>query len=82
MAISTIKHGEPLFVIIYRDPRAQNLLKSWISENKIQHAQVQDNKMQLFDYHSLSVFMMTWNNGWSNVVIWDAWNRRHIHQNT
>ena len=82
MAISTIKHGEPLFVVIFRDPRAQNLFKSWIQENRIQHAQIQDNKLQLFDYHSICVFNLTWNNGWTNVVIWDAWNRRHIHQNT
>ena len=82
MAMSNIKHGEALFVIIFRDPRAQNLLKSWITDNRIQHAQVHENKMQLFDYHAMSVFNLTWNNGWSNIVIWDAWNRRHIHQTT
>ena len=64
-----------------RTPKATGMLKSWISENKIPHAQVNENKMQLFDYHSMSVFHLTWNNGWSNVVVWDAWNRRHIHQN-
>jgi hypothetical protein len=82
MSISTIRHGEPLYLIIMRDPKAGALFKAWTTDNRIKHAQITENKMQLFDYHSLSVFMMTWNNGWSNVVIWDAWNRRHIHQNT
>jgi len=82
MTISTIKHGEPLFVVIVRDPKATPMLKSWIAENKISHAQVNENKMQLYDYHSMCVFNLTWANGWANVVIWDAWNKRHIHQNT
>ena len=82
MSISTIRHGEPLYLIIMRDPKASTLFKAWTTDNRIKHALINENKMQLFDYHSLSVFMMTWNNGWTNVVIWDAWNRRHIHQNT
>lgn len=81
MSISTIKHGEPLYVVIMRDPKASALFKTWISENRIKHAQVQENRLQLFDYHSMAVFNMTWKNEWTNVVIWDAWNRRHIHQN-
>ena len=79
MTISTIRHGEPLYVVIFRDPRASTLFKSWIADNRVQHAQVQDNKMNLFDYHSINLFMVTWAN-WENIVIWDAWNRRHIHQ--
>ena len=82
MSISTIRHGEPLYLIIMRDPKASSLFKAWTTDNRIKHAQINENKMQLFDYHSMCVFNLTWSNGWANVVIWDAWNKRHIHQNT
>jgi hypothetical protein len=78
MSISTIRHGEPLYVIISRDSKAPALFKAWITENRIKHAQIQDNKLQLFDYHSMTIFNMTWAGDWSTLVIWDAWNRRHI----
>jgi len=80
MTISTIRYGEPLYVIIVRDPQASSMFKSWMQSNRVQHAQIQDNKMNLFDYHSINLFMVTWTH-WDNVVIWDAWNRCHIHQN-
>lgn len=78
MAISNIKNSEPLYVVIFRDPKATELFKSWISSNRAHHAQVVDNKLQLYDYHSLNLFMVTWTR-WDQVVIWDSWNRRHIY---
>lgn len=77
MTISTIRHSEPLYVIIVRDPQASAMFKSWMQSNRVQHAQIHDNRMSLFDYHSINLFMVTWNN-WDHVVIWDAWNRRHV----
>jgi hypothetical protein len=77
MYISTIRHGEPLYVVIMRDPRATALFKAWISDNRIKNCQIQENKMNMYDHHSLSMFMVTWTE-WTNVVVWDAWNRRHI----
>jgi hypothetical protein len=79
MTISTSRHGEPLFLVILRDPLANTLLKTWISDNRIKHAQLAENRMQLFDQHSLNMFVVTWKNSWNNVIIWDAWNRRHIY---
>jgi hypothetical protein len=78
MSISTIRHGEPLYLVIMRDPRASTLFREWVAENRVKHVQIQDNKLQLFDYHSVNVFVMTWKGEWSNLVIWDAWNRRHV----
>ena len=83
MTISTIKHSEPLFIVILRDNQANSLLRDWITKNRIQHAQVHDHRMTLFDHHGLSMFMITWPHGWNNLIIWDAWNKRHLDlQNT
>lgn len=83
MTVSTIKHSEPLFVVVLRDNQANALLKAWVSQNRVPHAQVHEHRMQLYDHHALSMFMMTWTGSWSNILIWDAWNKRHIDiQNT
>ena len=78
MSISTIRHGEPLYLVIMRDPRAGALFKAWIADNRIKNCQITENKMHMFDQHSLNMFMVTWTE-WTNLVIWDCWNRRHIY---
>ena len=78
MSISTIRHGEPLYIVIMRDPRAGALFKAWISDNRIKNCQITENKMHMYDQHSLNTFMITWTE-WDNLVVWDAWNRRHIY---
>lgn len=78
MSISTIKHNEPLFVVIFRDARANALLKEWVAQSQVTHAQVQEHRLQLFNHHGLSMFMLTWKNGWGNILIWDSWNKRHL----
>ena len=78
MSISTIRHGEPLYLVIMRDPGAGALFKAWISDNRIKNCQITENKMHMYDQHSLNMFMVTWTE-WTNLVIWDCWNRRHIY---
>jgi hypothetical protein len=78
MSISTIRHGEPLYLVIMRDPRASALFKAWVSDNRIKNCQITENKMNMYDQHSLNMFMVTWTE-WANLVIWDCWNRRHIY---
>jgi hypothetical protein len=78
MSISTIRHGEPLYLVIMRDPRAGALFKAWTSDNRIKNCQIVENKMHMYDQHSLNMFMVTWTE-WNNLVIWDCWNRRHIY---
>ena len=78
MSISTQRHGEPLYLVIMRDPRAGALFKAWIADNRIRNCQITENKMHMFDHHSLNMFMVTWTE-WTNLVIWDCWNRRHIY---
>jgi len=72
------RHGEPLYVIIIRDPQANTLLKSWASKNK-QDVHLANNRMSLYSQNSLNLFQVTWTNSWSNVTIWDTWNKRHIY---
>lgn len=72
------RQGEALYIIILRDPQAQNLLKSWAAKNK-QDVQVSNNRMSLYSQHSLNQFQVTWTNSWSNITVWDTWNRRHIY---
>ena len=72
------KQGEALYVIIVRDSQAATLLKNWARENR-QEVHLANNKMSLYTQNSLSIFQVTWNNGWGNVTIWDTWNRRHIY---
>lgn len=70
--------GEPLFVIILRHSRANAMLRDWAGQNASSPSQVQENRLHLFDHHALSSFIITWQGGWDHLVIWDAWNKRHI----
>ena len=68
MSISTQRHGEPLYLVIMRDPRAGALFKAWISDHRIKNCQITENKMHMYDQHSLNMFMVTWSE-WTNLVI-------------
>lgn len=72
------RQGEALYIIILRDPQAQNLLKTWATKNK-QDVQVANNRMSLYSQHSLNQFQVTWTNSWANITVWDTWNKRHIY---
>lgn len=72
------KQGEALYVIILRDPQASTLLKNWANKNK-QDVHLANNRMSLYSQNSLNLFQVTWSNSWSNVTIWDTWNKRHIY---
>lgn len=78
MTTNYTKTNEPLFVVILRGARANELLRAWTTANATTHAQLQENRLHLFDHHGLSTFMVTWQSPWDNVVIWDCWNKRHI----
>lgn len=78
MTISTIRHSEPLFVVIFRHAQANPLLRAWANQNRVPTNQIQDNRLHLYDHHALSTFIITWQQGWDHVVIWDTWNKRHL----
>jgi hypothetical protein len=78
MTISTYRSEQPLFTVVLRDNNAKSLLTQWTTTSKSIAARVEDNRMHLFDHHSLSLFIVTWAHGWDNLVVWDPWIKRHI----
>lgn len=80
MSLPSYRSSEPLYVLILRNhSEAEQLLKSWIKINKIEHAAVSGNRMTLHDQHSFEQFKLTWTHDVSNLTIWDTWLRRHIY---
>jgi hypothetical protein len=61
-----------------RDPDARNLLTKWSTSNKSIAARVEENRMHIFDHNTLNLFIVTWENSWDRIVIWDPWTKRHL----
>lgn len=79
MAVSN-KTGEGLFTVIMRDQRARELLINWVTTSRSADARVDDNnRLQIYNHNTLSLFMVTWKHSWSNITIWDVWSKRHIY---
>jgi hypothetical protein len=78
MTASTYLSGGPLYTVIMRDPAAKNLLIKWTETSRSIVARVDDNRMHIFDYNTLSLFIVTWAHSWDNIIIWDPWSKRHV----
>lgn len=78
MTLSSYKTSDPLFTVIYRDSSARERLQSWTATSRSIQARVEDNRMHLFDHNTFSLFLTTWAHGWTNVMIWDPWSKRHV----
>jgi hypothetical protein len=79
MSITSFRTAEPLYIVILRNQQAENLLKSWIKEHRVEHANVNGNRLMLHHRAAFDRFILTWNHDWDLVTVWDAWNRRHIY---
>ena len=79
MAIETFRAVEPLYIVILRNTQAENLLRSWVRDNKIEHANVNGNRMMLHHQQAFDRFLITWAHNWDSITVWDTWNRRHIY---
>ena len=66
-----------MYIVIVRDKNAEQQLKTWAREANCQ-VTIESNRMKIFEHRSLSMFQMSWSQGWDNVTIWDTWNKRHI----
>lgn len=77
MTISVHRGQEPLYIVIVRDKNAEQLLKQWSKSANV-HVSIDSNRMKLFEQRGLSLFHMQWKHNWSNVTIWDCWNKKHI----
>jgi hypothetical protein len=69
---------EPLFIVIFRDSQAANVLKEWAKKNGIDQKHVDENRLRLYNQHAWDKFRTTWPRSWDRVTVWDCWNRRHI----
>ena len=80
MTITSYRAVEPLYIVTLRNNnQAENMLRGWIKENKVEHASVSGNKMMLHERRAFDKFCVTWTHSLSTVTIWDTWARRHIY---
>ena len=80
MSIPTYRAAEPLYIIIVRNNnQAENILKGWVKENRVEHAYVNGNRMMLHDNTAFQKFCVSWTHCMTTTTIWDTWNRRHIY---
>lgn len=79
MSIANFRTAEPLYIVILRNQQAETLLKAWIREHKIEHANVAGNRMMLHHQAAFDRFLISWSHNWDLVTVWDTWNRRHIY---
>ena len=78
MTLPVFRSGEALYTVIIRDPEAKNRLTKWSQTSRSIQAKVEDNRMHIYDHNTLSLFLVTWEHSWDNMVIWDPWAKRHI----
>lgn len=64
-------------MVIVRDRNAEKLLKDWARAGNFQ-VTVDNNRMKIYEARTLAMFQVGWTHNWSNVTIWDYWNRRHL----
>ena len=80
MTISNYRAVEPLYIVILRNNnQAELLLRSWIKENQIEHANISGNRMMLHDQRAFEKFRVTWTHNFNAVTVWDTWLKRHIY---
>lgn len=80
MSNSSYRAVEPLYIVIFRNnPKAESLLKSWIRDNRVEHATVTGNRMMLHDHGGFEQFRITWTHDWTSITVWDNWQKRHVY---
>ena len=79
MSLPIFKNGDPLYTVIYRTDNARACFTKWASSSRSIQAKVEDNRMHIYDHATLSLFIVTWTNGWENMLIWDTYLKRHLY---
>jgi len=80
MTIPNYRAVEPLYIVILRNnTQAESLFRTWIKENRIEHANISGNRMMLHDQRAFEQFRVTWSHNMNSVTVWDTWMRRHIY---
>lgn len=79
MTIKNFRAAEALYLVIIRNKNGEQLLRDWARGSNAQ-VSIENNRMKLFEHQTLAMFQLNWPHDWSQVTIWDCWNRRHIGQ--
>ena len=72
------KEADARYIIMLRGNAAEKKLTDWCRQHRAS-AIVKDNRMHILDERTFGLFNVTWVHSWTNVTIWDCWNRRHIY---
>jgi hypothetical protein len=80
MTIPNYRAVEPLYIVILRNTnQAETMFRTWIKENRIEHANISGNRMMLHDQRAFEQFRVTWSHNMNSITVWDTWLRRHIY---
>ena len=80
MTIPNYRAVEPLYIVMLRNnTQAESMFRTWIKENRIEHANISGNRMMLHDQRAFEQFRVTWSHNMNSITVWDTWNRRHIY---
>jgi hypothetical protein len=80
MTIPNYRAVEPLYIVILRNTnQAETMFRTWIKENRIEHANISGNRMMLHDQRAFEQFRVTWSHNMNSVTVWDTWMKRHIY---
>ena len=80
MSIPTYRAVEPLYIVMLRNnTQAESMFRTWIKENRIEHANISGNRMMLHDQRAFEQFRVTWSHNMNSITVWDTWMKRHIY---
>lgn len=80
MTIPNYRAVEPLYIVILHNTnQAETMFRTWIKENRIEHANISGNRMMLHDQRAFEQFRVTWSHNMNSITVWDTWLRRHIY---
>ena len=77
MTLPVYRSQEPLYIVVVRSNDAESRLRDWARDHRAQ-VQIDGNRMRLYEINHLTTFQISWKGDWSQVQIWDCWNRRHL----
>jgi hypothetical protein len=80
MTIPNYRAVEPLYIVMLRNnTQAESMFRTWIKENRIEHANISGNRMMLHDQRAFEQFRVTWSHNMNSITVWDTWMKRHIY---
>jgi hypothetical protein len=79
MTLPYYKSTETLYTIASRDAEAKAKFTRWTQSSRSIQARVEEHRLHIYDQNTLSLFYLTWNHTWDNLLIWDTYLKRHLY---